>query len=169
MKKSSIALAASLTINGCAKREQGQRQEIADSANEAHLDSPATGTPTVMTEKKALHFFVNAANEGMTGAVRRNGPRGRKGNGTEDKESLLPRSPCEHADMINEVKNIQHSETWCCPKRSPDNRKKIDELSLKKPRKEFDRAYLDVVIKDREVSNPVCTRRPATLVNDLPT
>jgi putative membrane protein len=89
-----------------------------------------------MTDEESSSFFVNAANEGTTelqlGEMAREKGMDPK---TRNFGAALAR---EHADMINEVKKYSAQRNVVLPEAiTPDNRKKIDELSLK-PRKEFD-------------------------------
>jgi putative membrane protein len=140
-------IATVLSMYACKNRNKDS-VEKADSANKTHIDSPAVNTPPVMTDEESSSFLVKAANEGMTEAQLGEMAREKGMNQTiRNFGAMITR---EHTAMIADIKDLASKRNVTLPEAiSADNHKRIDELSAR-PRKEFDKAYIDVVIKDHE-------------------
>ena len=157
MKKKLIPFAAAaILLVSCGNNQSGKDSvDKADSANSAKsdsstvkTDSSGTVTPTIKADENTTDFLVKAANGGMAEVAL----------AQLAKEKASSSAVKEFADMMitdhgaanDKVKKLAADRNVTLPA-EPDNdhKKKADDLG-KKTGKDFDKAYVDAMVKGHE-------------------
>jgi putative membrane protein len=148
MKKLLVVLSlVTITIGAC-NNETKDSVEKADSTNAAKLDSPAVTNQPIKTDEESSSFLVKAANGGMSEVQLSQMAQDK---GTDRKvKGFASMMVHDHSAAMDEVKMLAAQRNVTLPETvSNENSKKADDLS-KSTRKAFDKAYMDMMIKDHQ-------------------
>ncbi|HKB45543.1 MAG TPA: DUF4142 domain-containing protein [Chitinophagaceae bacterium] len=149
MKKKIFFIAVTLfTVMAC-NNEGKDSVEKADSVNKAHTDTAMNQNKMVVDEESSS-FLVKAANGGM--AEVQLGELGEKKAMSQRVKDFSAMMVHDHSAANDKVKNLAAQKNITLPTSvSDENQKKIDGLS-KKTGKDFDRNYIDAMVKDHETT-----------------
>ena len=122
--------------------------EKTDSARPAHIDTVVAQPQTITADEATSSFLVKAADNGMT-EVQLGGMAREKAIDQKVKNfgAMMVR---DHGSMMDEIRELAARRNVKLPDSISDaNRTKIDRLSII-PRKDFDKAYIDILAKDHQ-------------------
>ena len=141
-----ILLATSVFVWSC-NNEAKDSVEKADSANQAKIDSPAV-QPTIVADEETSSFLVRAVNGGMT-EVKLGDIAQQKGANQKVKDfgSMMVH---DHSAANEQLKTLAAQRNVTIPADVSDESKKdIDDLA-KKSGRDFDKAYINAMVKKHE-------------------
>jgi putative membrane protein len=162
MKKVTPALFVMAFLIVACNNETKDSVEKADSTNKAHIDSPGVQQP-IITDEETASFLVKATNGGMTemqsGQMAQEKGMDQK---TKDFGAMMVH---DHSAVNDEVKILAAQRNVILPdSMSDENKKELNDLS-KKTGREFDRAYINSMVKKHE-STIDLFEKAADKVND---
>jgi putative membrane protein len=147
MKKRSIVFALPFVLLAC-NNEAKDSVEKADSANEAKMDSNSTTSKTLQTDAESSQFLVKAADGGMAEVDMGNMANQKATN--EKVKGYGAMLVKDHSAANEQVKALAAQRNVTLPATvSDDNKTRMDDV-MKKTGKDFDKAYMDAMIKDHE-------------------
>ena len=148
MKKAAAVLSALTLIMGACNNETKDSVEKADSANTAKMDSPGTGNQPIRADEESSSFMVRAADGGMTEVHL---ARMAESKATDAKvKGFAAMMVQDHSAANEKVKMLANQRNVTLPDSiSADNKKKAEDLG-RKTGKAFDKAFMDVMVKDHE-------------------
>lgn len=143
-----LTFAIAAMLWGCGTSNSTDSTEAADSANEAMTDNAqATGTATAVAEEDSK-FAVDAANGGMAevqlGELAQN-----KGTDPKVKE-FAKMMVTDHTKANDELKALAASKNITLPASPSEDKQKTSTDLSSKSGKDFDKAYIDQMVKDHE-------------------
>lgn len=143
-----LTFATAAMLWGCGTNNSTDTTETADSTNEAMAESAqTTGTTTAVAEEDSK-FAVDAANGGMAevelGQLAEN-----KGTDAKVKE-FGKMMVTDHTKANDELKALAASKNITLPAAPSEDRQKISRDLSAKSGKDFDKAYIDQMVKDHE-------------------
>lgn len=145
-KKYLILFALPLSIWAC-NNEAKDSVEKADSMNEAKMDSPSTKA-VITTDAETSEFLVKAANGGM--AEVQFGDLALQKASSQQVKDFGQMMKDDHSAVNEQVKALAAQRNVTLPATiSEDMRKHQDELA-KKSGKDFDKEYVDMMVKDHQ-------------------
>ena len=147
MKKISFMLLASSVLVLACNNEAKDPVEKADSINAERVDSPSVQTP-VRTDEETSDFLVKAANGGMT-EVKLGEIAQQKAVNPKVKEfgSMMVR---DHSAVNDQVKTLASQRNVALPTGVSEESQKDIEDCNKKSGNDFDKAYINAMIKKHE-------------------
>ena len=149
MKKATAILCASaLLIWGCNSSETKDSVEKADSTNKANMDTSSTTKPTVATDAETSGFLVNAADAGM--AEVQMGEKAQSKAVNQRVKNFAAMMVHDHSAANDKVKSFASQRNVTLPGAVSDDHKKMAEDLDKKTGKDFDKAYMDDMVKGHE-------------------
>jgi putative membrane protein len=149
MKKTMFLIAVTLFTALACNNEGKDSVEKADSANKAQTDTAMNQNKMVVDEESSS-FLVKAANGGMTEVQL--GELGEKKATSQRVKDFSAMMVHDHSAANDKVKNLAAQKNITLPTSvSDENQKKIDGLS-KKTGKDFERDFMDAMVKDHETT-----------------
>jgi len=149
MKKKVFFITVILFIVIACNNEEKDSVEKADSANKAQIDTDINQNKMVVDEESSS-FLVKAANDGMTEVQL--GKLGEKKATSQRVKDFSAMMVHDHSVANDKVKSLAAQKNAILPTSvSDENQKKIDGLS-KRTQKDFDRDYMDAMVKDHETT-----------------
>lgn len=147
MKTSLCFLVLMLAVTSCNNSNEKDTVEIADSINKSNIDSAITHKSTTVDAASA-EFMVKAANSAMTGADLA-GLAQQKANSPAVKEfaSLLL---SDHSAETGQLKMLAVAKNVVLPEAPSDDKLKIKNDLSAKSGKDFDKAFIQQMIKDHD-------------------
>jgi putative membrane protein len=148
MKKVIVGLSVITMIVSACNNGTKDSVEKADSANKANIDSPATKQNIVQTDQESSTFLVKAANAGMT-EVQLGQMAEQKGINQKVKDfgAMMVH---DHSAVNDQVKTLAAQRNVTLPDSvSDDSKKEMNDLA-KKNGKDFDKAYINAMIKGHQ-------------------
>jgi putative membrane protein len=145
-KRTSLLFALPFTLLAC-NNESKDSVEQADSANEAKMDSSSTGQK-LATDAESSSFMVEAANGGMAEvemgqmAAQRATNAKVKGYG-----NMMVH---DHSAANDKIKTLAAQRNVTLPDSVSNKNKDIMNDLMKKKGKDFDKAYINAMVKDHE-------------------
>ena len=147
MKKRLIVFALPFVVLAC-NNEAKDSVEKADSANEAKMDSNSTTSQTLQTDAESSQFLVKAADGGMAEVDMGNMANQKAASSSVKKYGAMLVK--DHSAANDQVKALAAQRNVTLPATVSDaNKTKMDDI-MKKSGKDFDKAYMDAMIKDHE-------------------
>jgi putative membrane protein len=147
MKKRSIAFALPFLLLAC-NNEGKDSVEQADSANSAKMDSNSTTSQTLQTDEASSTFLVKATDGGL--AEVRLGELGQQKGTNAGVKNFATMMIHDHSAANDQVKSLAAQRNVTLPEApGSDNQKKAEDLA-KKTGKDFDRSFMDIMVKDHE-------------------
>jgi len=148
MKKAAAVFSVlSLVIWAC-NNETKDSVEKADSANEKKIDSPGVSTQPIKADEESASFMVRAADAGMAevqmGQMAQNKATNAK---VKDFAAMMVR---DHSAANDQVKSLAGARNVTLPDSVSDDHKKMANDLSKKKGKDFDKAYMDDMVKGHE-------------------
>ena len=148
MKRVAAMLFITAVVAWACNSETKDSVEKADSTNTAKLDSPGASNQPIQADEASSSFLVRAADGGMT-EVQLSQMAEQKGMNPKVKD-FAAMMIHDHSAANDEVKMLAGQRNVTLPGSvGDDNKKKVDDLS-KKTGKAFDKAYMDIMVKDHE-------------------
>ena len=147
MKKISFLLLTSSLLAGACNSGVKDPVEVADSVNEARIDSPAVQSPVTANEETA-DFLVKAANGGMAemklGEIAREKAVNPK---VKEFGAMMVR---DHSAVTDQIKTLASQRNVTLPAAvSEESQKDINDCA-KKSGSDFDKAYISAMVKKHE-------------------
>lgn len=140
-----LLVTAALGFAAC-NNEGKDSVEQADSANEAKLDSPATGNQSIVADKESSDFLVKAANAGMAefecGQLAQEKAKDQR---VKDFGAMMAR---DHSAANDQVKALASQRNITLPDSVSDDKRKDKEDLAKKTGADFDKAYMRAMVDD---------------------
>jgi putative membrane protein len=148
MKKTAVLLLSIPFALLACNNEGKDSVEKADSANEAKTDTSNHTNNTLAVDKSTSDFMVDAANGGMTEV---------QGGKLAEQKAVSARVKAfgsmmvrDHSNANEELKSLAGRKNVTLPATvSEENQKMIDDYN-KKSSKDFDKDYIDMMVKDHE-------------------
>jgi len=149
MKKVTAILCATAFLAwGCNSSETKDSVEKADSTNKANMDSSSTNKPTVSTDAETSSFLVKAADAGMAEVHMGQNAQSKAVNArVKDFAAMMVH---DHSAANDKVKSFASQRNVMLPDSVSDDHKKMAEDLDKKKGKDFDKAYMDDMVKGHE-------------------
>ena len=142
--KASVLVALPFLLLAC-NNEAKDSVEKADSANEAKLDSPSTRA-TITTDEETTNFLVKAANGGM--AEVQLGDLAQQKATNQQVKDFGKMMVKDHNGVNEQVKSLAAQRNVTLPATISDDMKSHYDDLAKKSTKDFDKAYVDMMVKD---------------------
>jgi putative membrane protein len=141
--KSLLILGLPLAIMACNNDTTSDSVEKADSANEAKMDT-ASNAGTIKVDESTADFMVKTADVGMTevklGQLAQNKATSQR---VKDFAAMMVK---DHSAGNDDLKSLASQKNVTLPSAiGDDHQKKMDDLA-KKTGKDFDRAYMDMMV-----------------------
>ena len=147
-KATAILCATALLIWGCNSSETKDSVEKADSTNKANMDTTSTNKPTVSTDAETSEFLVKAADAGMAEVSMGKKAQSKAVNArVKDFAAMMVH---DHSAANEKVKSFASGRNVMLPDSVSDDHKKMAEDLDKKTGKDFDKAYMDDMVKGHE-------------------
>lgn len=143
-KKTSLLLALPFFLLAC-NNEGKDSVEKADSINEVKLDSPATRA-TITTDEETTNFLVKAANGGMSEVQL--GELAQQKASNQQVKNFGSMMASDHGAVNEQVKSLAAQRNVTLPATVSDDMKKHYDDFSKKTGKNFDKDYIDFMVKD---------------------
>lgn len=146
-RKSLLLLALPFALFAC-NNEAKDSVEKADSANQAKLDSNGAGGQTITTDENTTNFLVKAADGGMA-EVQMAQLAEQKGANAQVKgyATMLVN---DHSAANGQVKSFASARNVTLPDSVSDMHKRHMNDLTKKSGRDFDKAYIDMMVDDHE-------------------
>jgi len=149
MKKvTAILCATTILIWGCNSSETKDSVEKADSTNKANMDTSSANKPTVATDAETSGFLVKAADAGM--AEVQMGQKAQSKAVNQRVKNFAAMMVQDHSAANDKVKSFASQRNVTLPDSVGDDHKKMSEDLDKKTGKDFDKAYMDDMVKGHE-------------------
>jgi putative membrane protein len=147
-KATAILCATALLIWGCNSSETKDSVEKADSTNKANMDSSSANKPVVSTDAETSGFLVKAADAGMAEVAMGQKAQSKAVNArVKDFAAMMVH---DHSAANDKVKSFASNRNVMLPDSVSDDHKKMAEDLDKKKGKDFDKAYMDDMVKGHE-------------------
>ena len=147
-KATAILCATALLIWGCNSSETKDSVEKADSTNKANMDTSSANKPTVSTDAETSGFLVKAADAGMAEVSMGQKAQSKAVNARV--KGFAAMMVHDHSAANEKVKSFASSRNVMLPDSVSDDHKKMAEDLDKKTGKDFDKAYMDDMVKGHE-------------------
>ena len=148
-KRSWILLALPIVFVAC-NNEAKDSVEKADSANESKMDTSSNTTKTIAVDESTSDFMVTVADVGMTEVEL--GQIAQQKSANQQVKNFGAMMVEDHSKAGGELKSLAARKNVTLPATiGEEHKKKIDNLS-KKSGKDFDKAYMDMMVEGHEAT-----------------
>jgi putative membrane protein len=148
MKKVIVGLSVITMIISACNNGPKDSVEKADSSNKANIDSPATKKDIVQTDQESSTFLVKAANGGM--AEVQLGQLAQEKGINQKVKDFAGMMVHDHSAVNDQVRTLAGQRNVTLPDSvSDDNKKAMNDLA-KKNGKDFDKAYINAMVKGHQ-------------------
>ena len=147
-KATAILCATALLIWGCNSSETKDSVEKADSTNKANMDTSSANKPIVATDAETSGFLVKVADAGM--AEVQMGQKAQSKAVNQRVKDFAAMMVHDHSAANDKVKSFASQRNVMLPDAVGDDHKKMSEDLDKKTGKDFDKAYMDDMVKGHE-------------------